>query len=72
MQIAIPDYFELYNAELQEIKKNFTVQGTYYDNLILQNGKASDCIGCGQCEQHCPQHIDIIDMLKKVAEAFEG
>lgn len=72
MQIAIPDYFTLYNAELQEIKKNFTVQGTYYDNLIMEHGKASDCIGCGQCEEHCPQHIAIIEMLRKVAQAFEA
>ena len=26
---------------------------------------ASQCIGCGKCEQHCPQHIRIRAMLKK-------
>lgn len=71
MQIPIPEFFELYNAEKQEIEKNFTVQGTYYDNLILEHGKASDCIGCRQCEEHCPQHIEISEKLKLVAEAFE-
>ncbi|MBE6852568.1 MAG: 4Fe-4S dicluster domain-containing protein [Ruminococcus sp.] len=72
MNIPIPDYFELYNAEMQEIEKSFTVQGTYYDNLILRYGKASDCISCGQCTEHCPQHLDIPDYLKKVAEVFEN
>ena len=71
MNIPIPDYFELYNAEMQEIEKNFTVQGTYYDNLILKYGKASDCVSCGQCTEHCPQHLDIPGYLKKVAKVFE-
>lgn len=71
MQIPIPDYFALYNAELQEVEKPFTVQQTYYENLTRQYGKASDCVACRQCEQHCPQHISIVENLKKVAETFE-
>lgn len=71
MNIPIPDYFTLFNAEMQEIEKPFNVQETYYDNLAMNHGRASDCIGCGQCTQHCPQHIEIPDMLKKVATVFE-
>ena len=70
--IAIPKYFSLYNAEMQEIKgKLWTPQGEYYDNLTKNFGKASECIGCGQCENVCPQHLPIIRNLKEVADYFE-
>ena len=73
MHIAIPKYFSLYNADLQELKdKDFTSQGAYYDNLTLKFGKASDCIACGQCESVCPQHLPIIENLKRVAKQFEA
>jgi predicted aldo/keto reductase-like oxidoreductase len=73
MHIAIPKYFSLYNADLQEIKgKDWTPQGEYYDRLTINYGKASDCIGCGQCESVCPQHLEIINGLKKVARHFEN
>jgi len=32
--------------------------------------KASDCIGCGACEDRCPYHLPIREMLRKVAERF--
>lgn len=70
-KIAIPKYFSLYNADKQEVKeKGWTPQGTYYDNLIKEFGKAGDCIACGQCESVCPQHLPVIDYLKDVAGYF--
>ena len=39
--------------------------------LAEEFGKASDCIGCGQCEEMCPQHLPIVDTLEKVAEHYE-
>ncbi len=36
----------------------------------LLNKTASDCIGCGVCEERCPYNLPIREMLKKSAEIF--
>ncbi len=70
-KIAIPRYFSLYNTDLQEVpEKGWTPQLEYYERLIAEFGKASDCIACGKCEKVCPQHLHIIEDLKKVANHF--
>ncbi len=75
MKIAIPKYFSLYNENMREdmAKKGWTINYSNYGTLVASGfGKASDCIACGQCEGVCPQHLPIIENLKKVAEHFEG
>jgi len=42
----------------------------FYSGLIERSGKASDCIGCGQCESVCPQHLPIIELLQEAAEVL--
>ncbi|MFR6414635.1 MAG: 4Fe-4S dicluster domain-containing protein [Alistipes shahii] len=49
----------------------FSIQQTYYDNLAQTHGRASECIGCRKCERSCPQHLPIVDDLKRVAATFE-
>lgn len=71
-KIPIPEYFALYNNVRQHTVFNqFYSQFVYYQNLNQRYGKASDCIGCRKCEQHCPQHIKISEQLKAVAKTFE-
>ena len=70
--IAIPKYFALYNADMQELKtKVWTAQTMLYNHFSEQYGKASNCIECGQCEKMCPQHLPIREWLKKVTARFE-
>ena len=73
MHIAIPRYFSLYNDIKREdmAQKGWTVTYSYYDWLTEKFGRARDCVQCGQCEGVCPQHLPIIENLKKVSEVFD-
>ena len=68
--IAIPQYFALFNS-IARTTGSFSSHNAYYNNISLKHGKAGDCIGCGQCEKACPQHLPIRRYLKDVAEQFE-
>ena len=65
-QIAIPQYFALYNKACND--ENVEAD---YRALTWEYGKASDCIVCGACEKICPQHLPIRTYLRSVAEKFE-
>lgn len=67
--ISIPDLFSCLNAK--RIHNDWNADFYYSDVHTKQNGKASDCIGCGKCEKSCPQHLPIRDLLKDVAKEFE-
>ena len=68
MNIPIPDYFTLYNADK---KKDYRPSRDKYDATSNGKGLASECIACGQCEGVCPQKLPIIENLKKVSMHFE-
>ncbi len=40
------------------------------ESYAAQTVKADACVGCGQCEEECPQHLQIRELLKEVAAAF--
>lgn len=68
MQIAIPDLFACMNAKT--VYKDWNAD-FYYGLHTTKGGKASDCLRCGLCEQACPQHLAIRDLLQDVAKTFE-
>ena len=69
MEITIPSLFQTYNSDLMF---GNVVPWMTYDKLTADgHGKAGDCIKCGMCEAVCPQHLEIRDLLVKVAERFE-
>ena len=72
MGIAIPDYFTLYNHEMQESVLKWTPAKERYEVLIKTHGRANECIACGQCEGVCPQHLPIIENLKLVSARFDA
>jgi len=67
--IPIPSYFSLYN--MKERHGYFPSQNNMYDGISKNKGLAGDCIQCGQCEAHCPQHLPIIENLKKISAVFD-
>lgn len=70
MKISIPDVISAVNTRRKfpgDMRPQF-----FYNGLIDRNGKASDCIQCGQCEGVCPQHLPVIDLMKEAADKFES
>ena len=67
--IAIPDLFACLNAKKVYGDCNIDY---YYNNVnTAKNAKAGECLKCGLCEQICPQHLHIRDLLVEVAQTFE-
>ena len=71
-KVDIPGTFAAYNARYAESK-----HGAFMDYLkctVLRKDvtAASNCVGCGKCEQHCPQHIEIRKELKNASKELEG
>ena len=67
--IPIPDIFSARNKQM--VYGNLEGGRRSYAMDTNGKGKASDCIACGQCEDACPQRINIIERLQDCAEVFD-
>ncbi len=70
--VDIPTAFRCLNLVYSENKPSARVdyrRCTVYRN---EQSSASQCVGCGACEAHCPQNIEIRKMLKEAARELEG
>lgn len=67
-QIRIPDIFAAMNKQLGN--GQMAAAREEYFRVAAEGHRASDCIGCRQCEGACPQHLPITETLKRAAQMF--
>ncbi len=72
MGVDIPGTFAAYNRRYTESKFWGFVDYAMCTALRKNSTAASSCIGCGKCEQHCPQAIQIRDELGNAVRVLEG
>ena len=71
MGVDIPGTFAAYNRRYSEGRF-----GAFFDYMMCtalrkNSTAASNCIGCGKCEKHCPQNIEIRKHLKDAEKVLE-
>ena len=69
--VDIPGTFRCYNAMYSEGKKSGRRDYLQCTAFRKDTSSASQCISCGKCETHCPQHIEIRKELKNAAAELE-
>jgi len=70
--VDIPGTFSAYNRRYSE-----GWRAAFFDYFMCTamrktSSAASNCVECGKCEQHCPQHIEIRKELKNAKKKLEG
>jgi len=71
--VAIPRIFDIYNDAVAYDAWGHAKWA--YNNPLKPEARADKCIECGECEEACPQNIQIIDWLatahQKLAEPID-
>ena len=65
--VRIPAIFSIYNEyKLQGNRAEFLAKM----KALPEGSGPEECVNCGKCMKHCPQHIRIPEELKKIREDF--
>ncbi|MCD4708846.1 MAG: aldo/keto reductase [Candidatus Sabulitectum sp.] len=60
--VGIPFVFNYFN--MVRIYNDLQTAKAYYA-FMGEDSNAANCTMCGECMEHCPQHLDIINLLKE-------
>lgn len=69
--VDIPMAFHCYNLRYAEGKHSGMWEYMQSTAMRRDTTSASQCIGCGKCERHCPQGIQIREKLKEAVRELE-
>ncbi len=69
--VDIPMTFHCYNLRYAEGKHSGMWEYVQSTAMRRDTTSASQCIGCGKCERHCPQGIQIREKLKEAVRELE-
>jgi len=71
-KVDIPGTFSAYNKYYTDSKFVALKEYLMCTALRKDSTSASNCIGCGKCEKHCPQQIEIRKELKNARKKLEN
>lgn len=71
--VDIPTCFDIYDGQYSYVSLD---QAKLYYKLILdvfreENGYASQCKNCGECQKKCPQELPVMNLLEEVRLKIE-
>ena len=69
VNIKIPKVLDAYNEYL--VYNDLGAAKFSYGFATMAGAKASECVKCGQCNDICTQHIDIVSELEKAVAILE-
>ena len=68
--VDIPGAFRCYNEMFTEHKRTGRREYWQVVGLRKEPAFATQCVGCGKCESHCPQHLPVRALLKEADRAL--